>query len=365
MFSIFRKQAAPTAEQTFKQRVEHFWEWYRQVAPRFYKTIKDRKSESLTTEVSEKVDELGPGFAWVFGPGQSGGYSFTLSGEGVLHHQLLTQYWLSRAPELQGWTFHAERQPGRIEGIRMKLDNLDFNPIEFWITPEVNKESEKVDITVWHPLFDQLAGNDRLRPLFLFLDEVLGEFGTGQWIGEIKLNDSQLPNAIPLNELSGYIQNLQKTKSWKKFRPGEETTLYRCQNPHGCFLRGDIVIGQTMQPRLINEYLQAEGRLKDPLAGTGADYVFVSFDVGILPKGKQVDARGAIEDALDAALRAEHRGRLLGGAMGSRFAYIDLIVFDGAASLETVKRILKEKNLPAGTAVNFFANEKKRTAAVI
>ncbi len=217
MLSIFKKRKTASTEQTFKQRVEQFWDWYSQVASRFYNTIEERKSASLATEVSEKVDELGPGFAWVFGPGQGGGHSFTLSGEGVLHNQLLTQYWLSRAPKLQGWTFYGERQPGRIEGIRMKLGDLDFNPIEFWITPEVNNESEKVDITAWHPLFDRLDRNDQMRPLFLFLDEVLGEFGTEQWIGEIKLNDKQLPNAIPLNELSGFIENLQKERSWKKF----------------------------------------------------------------------------------------------------------------------------------------------------
>jgi hypothetical protein len=298
MFSIFKKQEQPT----FKERVEGFWDWYIAAAPRLYQTIEDRNSASLAAEVSEKVDELGHAFAWVFGPGKGSGHAFTLSGEGDLHFQLLTQYWLTRAPQLTGWTFFSERQPGSIKGIRIKIGDLNFDPIEFWLTPVVDSESEKIDITVWHPLFDKLLEReDRLRPLFLFLDEVLGEFGTEQWIGEINLNDKKLPDAIPLNELLGFIENLQNDKAWKKFRPGEEITLYRCENPHTRFLRGDIAIGQTRQPRLINEYLQAEGRLKDPLAGTGAEYVFVSFDQGILPKGKQVDARGAIEDALDAA----------------------------------------------------------------
>jgi hypothetical protein len=282
----------------------------------------------------------------------------------VLHQQLLTQYWLSRASNLNGWTFYAERQPGSIEGIRMKLGDLDFNPTEFWIAPEVNCESEKVDIAVWHPLFDQMDRNERLRPLFLFLDEVLGEFGTDQWIGEIKPNDKQLSDAIPLKELSAFIENLRKTKSWRKFRPGEAITLYRCEHPHTDFLRGDIIIGQTIQPRLNGEYLKAEGRLKDPLAGTGADYIFVSFDVGILPEGKQVEARGVIEDALDGALRAEHRGRLLGGALGTKLAYIDLLIYDGAASLDIVRQILKELQLPAGTSINFFAEEKRECASV-
>jgi hypothetical protein len=359
MFSIFKKQEIRDTKPTFKRRVEQFWEWYGQAAPRFYKVIEESNCASLATEVSGKVDELGHGFAWVFGPGAKDGHSFTLSGEGVLHKQLLTQYWLSRAPDLPGWTFYSERQRGSIAGIHIKLGDQDFKPVEFWITPEVNNETEKIDITAWHPLFDRLNENDRLRPLFLFLDEVLGEFGTEQWIGEIKLGDRRLAEAIPLSELSGLVTDLEKTKGWKKFPPGTAMALYRCKQPNTRFLRGDIVIGQTAQMKLINEYLRAEGKLKDPLAGTGADYVFVSFDVGFLPEGKQVDARGAIEDALDAALKAGHQGRILGGAMGTKSAYIDLLVYDGVASLEVVKQVVKERKLPKGTGIHFFAEEKR------
>jgi len=362
MFSIFKKQEPPT----FKQRVERFWNWYTEAAPKIYRTIEERKSAGLAAEVSEKVAALGHSFAWVFGPGKGGGHSFTLSGEGVLQYQLLTQYWLSRAPRIEGWTFYAERQPGSIKGVRMKIGDLDFDPIEFWLTPMVNAEAEKIDLTVWHPLFDKLPGqNDKLRPLFLFLDEVLGEFGTGQWIGEINLNDKQLPDSIPLSELSGFIEDLQKTKGWIKLPPGLAMTLYHCENPHTQFLRGDILIGQAAQPQLINEYLKAHGKLKDPLAGTGADYVFVTFPVGILPKGKQVDARGAIEDALNDALESAHSGRVLGGALGSKFGYVDLLIYDGSASLEIIRRILIEQNLPSGTAINFFAEEKKRATVFI
>lgn len=365
MFSIFKKQTTQISEPTFKMRVERFWDWYEQVASRFYETIEQRNCERLQPEVSEKVDELGPGFAWVFGPGKEKGHSFTLSGEGVLHRQLLAQYWLSRAPNLLGWTFHSERQPGPTDGIKIEIDNKKFNPIEFWITPIIDEESQKIDITAWHPLFNRLTQEEQFRVLFLFLDEVLGEFGTGQWIGEINLNDKKLPDAFPLKELSGFIANLERVKGWKKFPPGKGVAGYRCDSPHLNFLRGDTIAGTTVHFELVNQYLRAEGKLQDPLAGTGADYVFICFNAGILPKGKQVEVRAKIEDALDEALRVERRGRLLGGALGTQFAYIDLLIYDGAASLETVKRTLKERALPIGTTINFFAAEKCDQSVVL
>jgi hypothetical protein len=120
-----------------------------------------------------------------------------------------------------------------------------------------------------------------------------------------------------------------------------------------------------VQPRLINEYLRAEGELKDPLAGTGADYVFVAFDGRGAPPGDQSGARGKIEDALDQALRACASGRLLGGASGTSRAYVDLLLFDGAASLEIVRQVLQEQPLPAGSSLNYFAKEKRGHRFVI
>ncbi len=358
MFSIFRKGSPVPGNATFKTRVESYWNWFTQVAPRFYQTIEKGQCPSLAPEVSAKVDELLPGLAWVFGPGPDGGHSFTFSGEGVLHHQLLSLYCVSRAPQLHGWTFYPSRQPNFTEGFVIDIGGHKFDPKEFWITPAINQESKKLDIVAWHPLLIHLPENDRMRPLFLFLDEFLGEFGTGQWIGTIDLSDSRLADAIPLNELPSFIGKVAGDTGWKKLPPGEEATLYRLQQPHDRFPRGDIIIGTTMHPRLLNEYLRASGALPDPLAGTGADYVYAAFDVRILPRGEQSAARGVIEDALNLALRNAQSGRLLGGAFGARYAYIDLLLFDGQNSLAIVRDVLRQQNLPAGTAINFFAKEK-------
>jgi hypothetical protein len=99
--------------------------------------------------------------------------------------------------------------------------------------------------------------------------------------------------------------------------------------------------------------------LSDPLAGSGADYIFVSFDKSILPEKGEVAARDEIEDALGDALKAAFSGRVLGGAMGSNRAYIDLMLYDGSTSLEIVHRMLIEKKLPVGTEIHFFAKEKR------
>jgi len=366
MLSFFKRKSEVAVEPTFKTRVQQFWTWYAEVAPRFYQTIDDGKCPSLAAEVSAKVDEIIPGFAWVFGPGENGqGHSFTLSGEGNLHRQLLTQFWLAQAPSLPGWTFYAARQPCSVRGQRLEVGGRKFDPIEFWITPFVNSEEEKLDITVWHPLFDKMQEKERWSVLFLFLDEALGEYGTQQWIGEIKLEPKRLADSIPLEELNEFSQGVQKERGWKKSPPGQSGIVYEIKEQHTRFLRGDIITGGTTHPQLLNDYLKAADELEDPLKGTGADYVFVAFDARILPVGNQAHARGEIEDALDEALKASHSGRLLGGALGRENGYIDLLLLDGAASREIVMGVLRDRNLPAGSSVNYFAKEKRGHRRVI
>jgi hypothetical protein len=360
MLSLFKRKSAPVNEPTFKNRVQLFWEWYTNVAPRFYAVIESKNCPSLAEEVSENVDKFIPGFAWVFGPGENGdGHSFTLSAEGDPHRQLLSIYWLAQAPKLNGWTFYAARQPSSIRGQRLEIGGSSFDPLEFWVTPALNREDEKLDILVWHPRFDSIAERERWTVLFLFLDEVLGEYGTQQWIGEIKLDQKRLADSIPLEELREFTLRVQAETGWKKGPPGEIGVLYQMQNQHDRFLRGDVVTGTTMHPRLINDYLKAEGELEDPLKGTGADFVFVAFDAGILPKGDEAGARGRIEDALDHALNTSASGRLLGGAWGRTNAYIDLLLLDGTQSVQIVLDTLREQGVPTGSSINYFAKEKR------
>jgi hypothetical protein len=365
MFSLFKKRR-PIESLTFKERVESFWHWYESVADRFYQTIERGQCADLAPEVSTKVEEWLPGFAWVFGPGAGGpGHSFTISGEGVLHRQLLALYCVSRAPQLAGWTFYPARQPGKIEGIRMEFEGENFDPMEFWLTPTVDADSEKVNLAVWHPLVPKLGTQALYSPLFLFLDEVLGEFGTGQWIGEINIGNHRLTEAIPLHELQSFLQKVQADTGWARLPPGESVTVYEPTRQNAPFLRGDILVGQTANPNLIQDYLQNDGQLDDPLAGTGADYVFVAFPANFLPEGQQSEARGVIEDALSAALTAAQSGRLLGGAFGRQNAYLDLLLWDGQRSLELVTNVLREQNLPAGTAIHFFAQDKRGQRVVL
>lgn len=330
------------------------------MAPRFYETIEACRCSALGEETSAKVDELLPGLAWVFGPGAEGkGHSLTLTGEGIIHRQLLTLHWLARAPAIDGWTFYAARQPGPIKGHVMEIFGLKFDPKEIWVTPTIDPEHKNIDITVWHPAWEQLEPGRQSTVTFLFLDEALGEYGTDWWIGHIEYGKDKLAGSFPLDELADYVEKTAVERGWKKEVPGNIWTLYRTEETSGNFPRADVVTQNTCVPKLFIEYMNAEGEYDDPLDGTGADYVYVSIDASFFPKGQEVDRRGEIEDAVDKALAQFDGGRCVGGAFGVERSYCDFLIFDGERSLSAIRQVLRQQKVPAGTMIEFFAREKR------
>ena len=189
------------AMMTFKVRVEVFWEWFEANSERFLKTIDAGNCGDLQEETAEAVKKLGLD-AWVYGPPPEGeaGHSLTVTGEGVIHKQFLTEYWKSKAPQSPGWTFHSSRQSGDLGG-RIDIKGLEIEFLAIWVSAEVDEESEKVNIQLWHHDFPNIDENARFTITFIVLDELLGEYGTDNWIGEINFADETLKESFPIAEL--------------------------------------------------------------------------------------------------------------------------------------------------------------------
>lgn len=362
---LFQKSGAEPAELpeefTFKQRVEAFWTWFSSVSDRFYRTIEAGGTRSLVEEISGKVDDLLPGMAWVFGPGEKGiGHSLTLSGEGILTKQLLASYWLDQAPKLEGWTFHAARQPsGDPGGFSIRMGELTFKPIEFWITPEIDEEEERIDLTIWHPLADKVDDNLRQTALFLVLDEILGEFGTGRWIGRMDFSQKKLGTSMPISELKSFVEETAAGRGWKMWTPGETWMSYGIEPERRSDARPrlDTIAGSTACWAPLRDYLN--GAEEIPFEGFHADWVYLSFDTRTLPGEAEVDAREAMSDVITADLAEARSGRPLGGAIGGSKSYIDFLIYDGNRSIAIIREAAQRAGLPADTRLEYLASSKR------
>lgn len=354
MLSLFKRK--PTTL-TFRQRVTNFWNWYQDAAESLAKDFSEKQAPSMAPELSRKIDEWLPGFAWEFGPGEGSGHSFTITAEGDRCRQLLALNCVKHAPSLPGWTFYASRQPCQFHGHSLTLDEKKFDPLEFWVVPMVNVESERLDLTIWHPLFAHMDESARWTVLFLYLDMVFGEYGTQSFVGKIEFSDARLSEAIPLTELAEHTAQIASEHGWKLAVPGELFSLFSFENPSSNFPRSDSITWTSCLPPLVESFFENDGVISDPLAGVEAAFAYVSIDTAFFPEGKEAEFRGEIEDALDAALVVGDSGKVVGGGMGLNRTYSDLLLFDGDASLEVVRNTLKKFGVPRGTMIEYFARE--------
>ncbi|MCW1886808.1 hypothetical protein OKA04_18860 [Luteolibacter flavescens] len=349
------------AEFTFNQRAAAFWEWFSSVSEELRAIQNDRDSGDIPSIVAPKVDEFLPGMAWVFGPGMGEGFhSFTLSGEGIMCRQILADQWLQRSPGVENWTFHASRQPsGTVKDFTIKVRDLKFRPIEFWVTPEIDEEAEEVDLVLWHPLVAEVEESLCSLALFLVLDELNGEFDTTCWIGSVDFSQKRLAESMPITEIKEFIEEARASRGWKMKSPIDSWVNYstsaekRTDGP-----RKDTIGGTSGCWPVLNSFLRDSDAFEDPFLKLGAAWVYLSFPSSFLPKGNQVDAREDMADLITSALE-QHRGGIpLGGAIGDRLAYMDFLIFDGDHSIALIRDAASKAGMPDDTRLEFLDSSK-------
>ncbi len=361
MFGLKRKQHQSRPQDlTFLERVEQFWPWFEQNAARFYKTIDEGRATELVDEVSGYMNQTLPHMSWVFGPGESGGHSFTVTGEGVVAKQLLAERWFRDAIEVPGWDFHWSRHPSTPERLAdvviglSESESVSLSEVQVLTTPD--EEQEKFTLLAWHPLLAKLPEQDQHTIIFLLLDEALGEFGVKQWLGEIKIESFDTGNLpeqtklMSLAELPGFVEQAFRYHQWEKISPLQSYSLYQLRE-QAAGPRGDTIAGTTLIPHEVLDYIAGRQADESLLEGTGAELAYVRLDSTNLPSGQETDTRANIENALDEALGGNGSGRTLGGAVGVNQTYIDLVLFDGHRSRETVQKTLDSLHLKGDFAI--------------
>ena len=360
MLSKFFKKSVPKNDEvTFSQRVDAFWEWFSSRCEVYYQAIEDQNFDPYVQEVSQKMEELLPSLAWVFGPGEDNvGHSFTVSPEGNPYKAFLCSYLIKRAPELKGWTFYDSRQASpTFAGCKMNVAGQSVSANEIWVSPSIDEDNELIDLVCWNPAFEDLPEKDRGQITFLWLDEALGEFTVENRIGKIDINGSALNAAIPLTELPVFVEETEMKNAWEKKLPGEYYTGYNIKERgeyESKFLRSDIFTGTSLLWQISRDYAREEGQLDHPVPDLGVDFVFVVIPRKQLTKGKEIDERADLEDYFQAAFDVESSGVCLGGASGHDNVYLEMIILGGDPAMKVLKDSLKNHSLGAHASVHSF-----------
>lgn len=360
---FFRKKPEPKLELTFKERVERFWRDFSEVSDRFLATINDGRCADLESETSSLVRAMMNSEGWVYGPGLlPGSHSLTITAEGSAYGRRLTQYWVDQAPQLKGWNFHPSRQPhADIHKASIVIAGESYKPLQFWLTPDIDEDRELINLKIWSPAFLSLSEKARWQPLFLLLDEALGEDLVTFRLGGIEIREDGLAESMPLSELRAFVEETERRRGWSPLGV-EKMSAYEFENPSNQYPRADIIAGHTSQRRLWRDYLAGDGEMNDPLEGTGATYYFLRIPTESLPDRSLTAERFRLEELFEAELKTSADGLCIGGGGGHQYGYIDFLLFDGKRSIDRVLGILRSDGVIKEATLHRFAG---KPAAVV
>jgi hypothetical protein len=214
-----------TANSTASDPIDAFWAWWSTVSDELASSYESKEppSSELVDQISERVKAIHSGLAWETAPGVASQHQFAISGEGDAGLRLVAQRWLSRAPKPSPrWEYYAARQRGGADArCTLSIQNRDFQYADFKITTQVDEARAVVDVVVYHPHFAAMPEPERLQPLFLFLDDVLGEDDVTSWIGSVD-SASELPA-----EASGSGALLEAVRQLREGHDDERVTLLK------------------------------------------------------------------------------------------------------------------------------------------
>lgn len=256
-------RAKPTPAAVANDPIDAFWVWWREASVELAKAYDDESegpSEALIEAISEKVHGIHEGLAWETGPGRNSDHHFAVSAEGDASLRVLTQRWLSRAPQpSKSWEYYAARQRGGDQKKTLTIDGRSFEYEDFTLALDVDETRAEVNVVAYHPLFAEMAEEDRVQPTFLVLDDLLGEDDVTSWIGSVDTATAEPDGAKPAAALLEAVRELRSR--WDD----EKVSLLKGKHPDGSPLFALMRLGLKRLDHLLHDHhLELVFELREP-----------------------------------------------------------------------------------------------------
>lgn len=187
-------------------------------------------------------------------------------------------------------------------------------------------------------------------------DQLLGEIPHMRWINDFELLDA--PRAVPgflLSDLPDKLRELGKDLALDAETLLENSYVGYTREPDpapDADWRLDVIAGSTACPPLINGYMSADDETMDALHSDGVTAGFIAFSLDGFTGENRTQRIFAFREALEAKLEkacGPDVVRMVGGATGVHFGYVDFMVWDLQPVLFEARAFLEASDVPAAS----------------
>ena len=328
------------------RRVEEFWDWFVENEEKLSDMMHPKSKEeadAFTEFVGEGTGLLSENTHFNVG----GDHEFTFSVEGWPDLFILYPYIISRMPEsLKGkWKFFPFNQGMKGSSLAFKMYDTDVDMAKIKVNASYLEESNDFNIRYYDENLCALPEEKSNGIFHIILELTLGEGVSFKYIREIERVSGTEDGMITLSELRRHIEETLKSHNQEFFEnPKDIYTTYQLTPKESDELRSDVIIGSTCLYSLVADYYNDSTDIFDHANSFGAQALFLVFPNSTDGDGHQIlDFRHDLEDRItDEILEPGNLGLITGGATGTTYSYIDLLVYDFPAFIRKIRPLLEE-----------------------
>lgn len=294
--------------------------------------------------------------------------SFEVGFNGVKHELILTPegnrmklfelvYFRSHAPAsvLRHWEITLGRRGTSGNELHAGGVRIGGEDVQAWLEPD----DDAFKLSVFCARLADLKAKEEGRAWWMLTtltDQLLGEIPHMRWINDFELLDA--PRAVPgflLSDLPDKLRELGKGLALDAETLLENSYVGYTREPDpapDADWRLDVIAGSTACPPLINGYMSADDETMDALHSDGVTAGFIAFSLDGFTGENRTQRIFAFREALEAKLEkacGPDVVRMVGGATGVHFGYVDFMVWDLQPVLFEARAFLEASDVPAAS----------------
>lgn len=357
------------SRQQLMQTIDRWWSEFARRENDISDLFSQRQQWDLAGWMAEHLRRIDPRLCYEFGPAvHKSGHRLVITPECDRHLRPMIEVILQRAPAIPAWEFYAYRLP---EDMEMAAQTVKFRANADLADSRVLVSRGEGNTVSLEFLISGCRGTDDTKArgaAFVASESLLGEEVLDKWVGPITcrpfrrgfLGLGRKSEGLELGLLKDVVD--RQIEAIRQSLPGQpyysmdlkngshQWSSYRSERQQPDVPdfpgRSDIFCGVTACLDLCMAV--GNGTFSSSRFSRHGDvFGYLKIDGDGCSAQDKLDTRTAIEDRIEPILEQANLGRLIGGATGYRYSYIDLAVSDPVRAMEVIRPALVEANVPS------------------
>ena len=246
----------------------------------------------------------------------------------------------------QNWIMNATLPPMSQKAIQamVQIKNEEYTLADFHVFYQI--ENDMLDCKVYCPGFNLIGNPENKKEMSMYLMELaIGQLAYEAYICRVDFIDTPDSDMKFCQMIDFYevIMALVEKNHWKVY--DKPIDIYSVYQPIQDFahdaLRKDMKFIFTTHPLLVEQTIEEKEEVLADLSSKDGEFGYVYYSN---PFHNKEDAlyRQKLSKQLDETISKVHAGKVVGGAIGKSFSYIDWIVYDKDVFMKVFNQLKKQ-----------------------